>query len=48
MAPDSFDIGFKNQKTNLDFPRIFDNPFAKYPMIIECISCISSYLLKSK
>ena len=25
-----FETRFKKQKTNLGFPRIFDNPFAKY------------------
>ena len=26
----NFEIGFKIQKKNLDFPKTFDNPFAKY------------------
>ena len=27
-----FEIEFKNLKTNLDFTKIFDNPFTKYPI----------------
>ena len=38
MAPESFDIGFKNQKPNLDFPMIFDNPFAKIQWLLNALA----------
>ena len=30
VFPGFFEIAFKNQKANLDFQWIFDNPLAKY------------------
>ena len=43
-------LGLKTKKANLDFPKIFDNPFQNilFPKFLECICCISSYLQNSE
>ena len=40
-----FEIWFKNQKTNLDFPRIFDNPFAKYLISQSFFNVLAVFLV---
>ena len=44
MFPGFFEIAFKNQKANLDFQWIFDNPFAKYLNFWSFLNELTAYL----
>ena len=38
-------LGLKTKKTNLDFPRVFDNPFAKYLISQSFFNALAVFLV---